>query len=315
LRPAAVLGYHDAMSSPLRILMLFVDGLGVGESDPAVNPIHAGSCPHLEELLEEHSVAIDAGLDMPGIPQSATGQTALLTGVNAAEVVGRHVEGFPGDALKSIIAERSIFRQLGTEGLPSTFANAYYVDDPAQVRRFRLQSVTTVATLAAFGTVRDTAAMLRNEAVYQDITRESLRPRGYAGPLISPPDAAGHLAAMAEKNAFTLFEFFQTDRAGHSGDANQAVPVLSVLDAFVAALVEQAARRGLLLVLTSDHGNIEDLTTHLHTANPVPFAAIGPHADFLRQEVRSITDVTPVLLHLLTGGASSPTVTCNSGCG
>ncbi len=287
------------MHLPLRIVMVFVDGLGIGESDPSRNPVHGGACPHLEALLEEHSVAIDARLGLPGIPQSATGQTALLTGVNGAEVVGRHVEGFPGERLRAIIAEQSIFRQLSARGLASTFANGYYVRDVAEVRRFRLQSVTTVATLSAFGTVRDTEAMRRNAAVYQDITRESLRIRGYDGPLTDPSDAAAHLAAIAEEHAFTLFEYFQTDRAGHTGDVNQAVRVLSVLDAFLGALVEQVLRRGLLLVLTSDHGNIEDLTTRLHTANPVPLAAVGPRAGFLKQEIQCITEVTPALLHLL----------------
>lgn len=292
------------MSPPLHILMVFVDGLGIGESDPERNPIHGGTCPHLENLLEEQAVAVDACLGVPGTPQSATGQTALLTGVNAAEIVGRHVEGFPGNRLRAVIAEQSIFRKLATRGLRSTFANAYFVDDPAQARRMRLQSVTTVATLSAFGSVRDRTAMLRNEAVYQDITRESLRLRGYDGPLVAPSDAAGHLAAIADQHAFTLFEYFQTDRAGHSGDASRAVRVLTVLDAFLDALVKQTLRRDLLLVLTSDHGNIEDLSTHAHTTNPVPLAVVGPHADILRQAVRSITDITPAMLRLLTGGTT-----------
>jgi 2,3-bisphosphoglycerate-independent phosphoglycerate mutase len=287
------------MHLPLRIVMVFVDGLGIGDCDPALNPVYGGACPHLRELLEEQSVAIDARLGLPGLPQSATGQTALLTGVNAAEVVGRHVEGFPGRKLREIVEEQSIFKQLGARGLSSTFANAYYVKDVAEVRRFRLQSVTTVATLSAFGMVRDVNAMLRNAAVYQDITRESLRTRGYDGPLAAPSDAAMHLATIAEENAFTLFEYFQTDRAGHTGDVNQAVRALSVLDAFLGALVEEVLQRGLLLVLTSDHGNIEDLATHLHTTNPVPLAAVGPRASFLKQEVQSIVDVTPALLHLL----------------
>jgi hypothetical protein len=38
---------------------------------------------------------LDASLCVPGLPQSATGQAALLTGLNAPELMGRHIEGFP----------------------------------------------------------------------------------------------------------------------------------------------------------------------------------------------------------------------------
>ena len=53
---------------------------------------------------------------------------------------------------------------------------------------------------------------------------------------------------------------------------------------------------GLTLVLTSDHGNIEDLNEHGHTRNPVPFVAYGPHEKALRDRVHSLVDVTPAIL-------------------
>jgi bisphosphoglycerate-independent phosphoglycerate mutase (AlkP superfamily) len=51
-------------------------------------------------------------------------------------------------------------------------------------------------------------------------------------------------------------------------------------------------------VLTSDHGNMEDLSTGSHTRNPVPLLARGPQARrFAAAE--SIADVTPAILSAL----------------
>lgn len=61
----------------------------------------------------------------------------------------------------------------------------------------------------------------------------------------------------------------------------------------------EAASGRLLLALTSDHGNIEDISTSAHTKNSVPFAAVGPGAWALMAEVASIADVTPAIVSML----------------
>ena len=284
-----------------QVVLIFVDGLGLGLSDPTVNPVHSGACPMLERLLAEKAAPLDACLGMPGLPQSATGTTAILTGINAARLAGRHVEGFPGGQLREVIKQHNLFHQLAGRGLTSTFANAYFVDEMSEVEQGRRQSVTTVAALAAFGRVRNRAMLERGEAVYQDLTRDGLRARGYTGPLISPSDAARHLMTIAHTCHLTLFEYFQTDRAGHSGDGERVRTVLSLLDEFIGELLLLAKRDGVLLAMTSDHGNIEDSRTHRHTVNPVPFVAAGPEGEELRKRVTSIVDVTPALLEWLSG--------------
>lgn len=282
-------------------LLIFVDGVGLGELDPRINPLYSGACPVLERILKDSAVPIDASLGLPGLPQSATGTTAILTGVNAAQVMGRHVEGFPGERLKTIIREHNIFARLSALGFKSTFANAYFVDEIIEVERHRHQSVTTVAALGAFGRVRDKSMLLRNEAVYQDLTRESLRPRDYTGPLVTPDEAASHLLRIVRQHDFTLFEYFQTDRAGHDRDPVRVGHVLSLLDAFLGALLKQLDTGRELILVTSDHGNIEDLRSAGHTSNPVPFVAVGPGADTLRKRVKSIVDITPALLEWIAG--------------
>jgi len=286
------------MSQTPKTLLVFVDGLGLGPDDPSINPIHGGCCPVLERLLKEESVPIDARLGVPGLPQSATGQATLLTGCNAAEVMGRHVEGLPGPKLKELVRAKNVFSRLIERGYTCTFANAYFTDDMNEVRGRRHQSVTTVASLQAFGTVRDTAAMLDNRAVYQDLTRQFLRGRGYAGPDVTPQQSAEHLLAIAVEHDFTLFEYFQTDLMAHKGTLEDIRRVLTQLNEFLDVLLAWPKKSGHLLLLTSDHGNIEDSRTKLHTANPVPFVAVGDGADTLKANVKSLVDFIPALLGL-----------------
>lgn len=280
-----------------RTLLVFVDGVGLGERDPRVNPLFRGDCPRLAALLEG-AVAVDPRLGVPGKPQSATGQATLLTGVNAAAAVGRHVEGLPGPELKKLVQEHNLFSKLIARGYSCTFANAYFTTDMEEVRTRRFQSVTTVASLAAFGAVRDTAALLANRAVYQDLTREFLRSRGYTGPLTAPREAGEHLLEIAAEHDFTLFEYFQTDLAAHKADAGEVAKVLGKLDEFLGVAATFSEEPGRLFLLTSDHGNIEDSTTRLHTDNPVPLVARGEGAEELRARVKSLTDFVPALLAL-----------------
>ena len=81
------------------------------------------------------------------------------------------------------------------------------------------------------------------------------------------------------------------------GDARQ---VLSSLDTFLSALLDNALQNGHTLLVTSDHGNLEDLSVKTHTVNPVPFVAIGPKAG-LFSDVRSLVDVVPAIIQTVSG--------------
>ena len=278
--------------------MLFVDGLGLGEQDPSRNPLYEGSCPHLLEVIEQHGIEVDAGLGVRGAPQSATGQATLLTGVNAAAAMGRHIEGRPGPKLKELVRENNLFDQFTERGYQSTFANGYYVEDSAQVVQMRHQSVTTVAALKAFGGVRCKGELHRNEAVYHDIVRVTAKDRGYEGEMISESDAAEHLSSIARDHDFTLFEYFLTDLMAHRGTHDDVLKVLGSLDRFIIALIQKCDEQTDLFVMTSDHGNIEDRHSRSHTQNPVPFVAIGRGADQLKEKVRALDDCVPALMSL-----------------
>lgn len=268
----------------------------MGTDDPVVNPLYSGRYPVLERLLKSVAEPIDARLDMPGFPQSATGQATLLTGVNAAKGAGRHVEGFPGPTIKAIVKEHNIYGRLLRRGFTCTFANAYHLASLEEVYALRRPSVTTVAALHALQTVRLKDQLLAGEAVYQDITRENLRARGMDIPVISVREAAHHLMQIASDHEFTLFEYFQTDLMAHKGTPEDVDRVLRNLNEFMETLLPFADEPEQLLIMTSDHGNIEDARSRSHTMNPVPFLALGASAVRMRADVRRLEDVTPALL-------------------
>ena len=282
------------MNKGLKMIFMFVDGLGLGSEDPDINPLYDPRYPVLQHLLGQ-AIPLDACLGVDGLPQSATGQASLLTGVNAAKTMGRHIEGFPPAALKKLIEKENIFAKLMKLGRQCTFANSYWIDDPHRIPA-RRQSVTTVMSLAALGGVRGKRELLDGKAVCHDITRWTMHTRGYQGELISPGTAACHLLATANENDFTLFEYFLTDRAGHSGNPDMAHQYLGTLERFLTEVIPFAEQPGQLVLLSSDHGNIEDLSTPSHTKNPVPLIALGTPAETLHA-CTDLTDVTPGIVN------------------
>lgn len=279
----------------MKAVFLFIDGLGIREP-AADNPVNPEVCPALWRLIDRHSRPIDACLGVEGLPQSATGQATMFTGRNCAEAMGKHCEGFPGPALRKIIEDGNLFLELKRRGLSVRFADAYLVDGADELALRRFKSVTTVMALTVPETVSTVDDLVRDEALMQDITRETIQDRYPDIPVIPPQRAAEHLFRIAREHDFTLFEFFQTDVSGHSMDYRRACAVLRVYDRFLAALVRYVEAAGLTLVITSDHGNIESVGDHGHTRNPVPFVAYGPREEFLRERVSSLADITPAIL-------------------
>lgn len=272
-----------------------MDGLGLREP-AADNPVNPEVCPALCRLLEKHSKPIDACLGVEGPPQSATGQATMFTGVNCAAAMGKHCEGFPGPALRSIIEENNLFLELSRRSRTVKFADAYLIDSVDELEMRRFKSVTTVMALTSPASVSTTEDLMRDEALLQDLTRETIQERYPDIPVIPPQRASEHLFRLARGYDFTLFEFFQTDIAGHSMDYSRACAVLRVYDRFLSALMRYVEAASLTIVLTSDHGNIEEIGERGHTRNAVPFIAYGPGEEFLREAVSSLADVTPAVL-------------------
>ena len=223
-------------------------------------------------LFEEHLTVLDARLGVSGLPQSATGQCALFTGVNAAEKLGRHMQGFPGPSIRAIIKERNIFAALKAAGKKVCFANAYILHSLEKLKYSGLMSVTSVMTECALGKVLAWPDLANAKAVFHNLTREGLEDYGFSA--ISPSLAAEHLTAVSKENDFTLFEYFMTDRAGHKRNAGMLKRYLGELSEFIVRLTEISGDETLIAV-TSDHGNCEDVSSGMHTSNHVPLMVYG----------------------------------------
>lgn len=279
----------------MKIVYLFIDGVGL-RPPASDNPLNQEVCPTLWRLIERHAKPIDACLGVEGLPQSATGQATMFTGVNCPAAVGRHCEGFPGAELRKIIEDGNLFIELKRRNKRIRFADAYLVDGVGEIADRRFKSVTTVMALTVPESISTTQDLMADRALMQDLTRETIQDRYPDIPVISPQRAAEHLFSLALKHDFTLYEFFQTDVSGHSMDYERACAVLRVYDRFLGALVRCTEAAGITLVMTSDHGNIEAMDERGHTRNPVPFIAYGPGEAWIRDRVSSLQDVTPALL-------------------
>lgn len=300
---------------PERILLVFLDGVGVGSADAAVNPflnarlptltaLCGGAIPLLDRLPvgPHHNpkagwVAADATLGIPGRPQSGTGQTSLLTGENAAEQFGRHFGPWVPTGLRALLAERNLLSRARRAGRSVAFANA----SPAAAREQgvlrRRPSAPPLAAEAAGVLVRHEAELRAGRAVASSLTHDLWQRHLPDLPPVTPAAAGAALARVTREADLTLFAHYDTDLVGHRGDLAAAAEVLETVDAFLAGLLETLPEDA-LLVIASDHGNVEDASVG-HTINPVPVIAAGPGAGELVRGVRSITDVAPGLLRLL----------------
>jgi len=292
----------------MSVLLIFVDGLGIGTRG-GHNPLHLlGTEGAPLAVFEDEEPPLpfggllartDARLGVEGRPQSASGQTTILTGVNVPALLGQHKQGFPNERMREIIREHSLFLQLSRRGLgPALFANAYAGRFFA--RRPRWVSATTVAVEAAglrFRTVEDLKA---GRALYHDFTNRSLAALGEEAPLRTPEEAAAILAPLASAHRFTLYEHFIADRAGHEQDRGAALLVLGELARFVRSVLARLDLTRTTVLVTSDHGNVEDLSTRNHTLNQVPTLSWGPAREHAARRVRTLADLTPTILEILT---------------
>ncbi|MEK7203868.1 MAG: peptidase [candidate division NC10 bacterium] len=290
------------------VLLFFIDGLGLGEEDPRKNPVACARLKRLQLFRDQPApalapdptarfIATDACLDVPGLPQSATGQTTILTGLNAPAAVGRHINGPCTKSLAALLDGRSLFSRVKAAGGEATFANAYTPEFLTKLPRFL--SVSTVATLQAGLRFRTLADLARGDALFHDFTNRLLPERGHFPPPITPREAGANLTRLAQAHTFTMYEHFLTDRAGHAQDMARGVEILEDLEACLDAVLSSIDLSTNLVVLTSDHGNLEDLSTKRHTRNRVPTLLWGAGAVEAAAGIADISHIAPAILRHL----------------
>jgi len=295
------------------IALFFIDGLGIGARDPEKNPFAKFPSRFFNFFLNEplpdlpfggKIIPTSAGMGIPGLPQSATGQTAIFCGVKSAQIVGRHISGFPTPTLRSLLQEHSIFRKLHDAGQTATFANAlskeYFENRGERI------SATTRALLAGDYPWRTFEDLRDGRAVSHDLTNEFLRQMKVDAPLRTPDESAGILAEIIIQNDFTLFEFILTDMIGHNQEMAAAENIVQRLDTLLSVVLNRLDLQTTTIILTSDHGNFEDLSVKTHTMNPVPTMVWGKGQAIVLERVKAIEDIADAIQRICVDGVEMP---------
>ncbi|MBR9977054.1 MAG: peptidase [Bacteroidetes bacterium] len=301
------------------ILFIFLDGVGIGVKDPSRNPFFDVRPPFLTDLLggtlpslrnrtiqsrDALCIPLDPNLGIPGLPQSGTGQATLYTGINTAQLIGRHFGPYLYSTLKPVVAAHNIFARLQNKGRPSTvaLANAFpqrffdYLQGPQ--RRMVAGMYAAIVSGVRF---RDISDLRSGLALSTDITAARWSEIGHHdAPLSTPYEGGRTLARIAGMHAFTLYEYFLTDKAGHARDRTMARNVLSHVDDLLRGIHDHIDHNRTLVIVTSDHGNIEEINIKPHTRHPVPLILFGNRRGFETQGLLSLSHLAPAICNFLT---------------
>lgn len=282
----------------MRILVVFLDGVGIGTIDPDYNPF-AHIKANAFGARDARIVPLDAKLGVPGLPQSGTGQTALFTGINAAEAFGRHFGPWVPTSLRQRLADENILTRAVSAGRKVAFANAYPEEILQMPNDRRLRAGPPIAALGAGVFTRHTDALQIGDALASEITNEGWRVHLQRTnlPVITPAQAGANLARIAGEHELTLFAHYSTDYVGHRGEMEEAARALQTVDDFLVGLKESLPK-DVLVMVTSDHGNIEDVRTG-HTLNPALGMFFGYEYNKAADGLKSLVDVAPRIYELL----------------
>ncbi|MCX6083188.1 MAG: peptidase [Chloroflexi bacterium] len=298
----------------MTVLFMFLDGVGLGPDDPLTNPFACADLPNLQKLLDGEKLiaasapfngesasllALDAALGVVGLPQSATGQAVLLTGRNIPAEIGYHYGPKPDKATAAYLLDGGIFGELTRAGKQAALVNAYppgYFHSIDSGRR-NFSSIPLAVTSAGLS-LFTSDDLLAGQAISADFTAQGWRERMNMPdiPVMTLLESGEHLASLARKFDFAFFEYWLTDYAGHGQDMPAALSLLEQFDVVLGSLLDGWQETDLLLI-TSDHGNLEDLSTRRHTPNPVPLLLVGNKK--LRRHFDGVTDlcgVAPAIL-------------------
>ncbi len=307
----------------MRLLFIFLDGVGLGQDDPKINPFSRLDLPNLQALLEGRKLlassapldgrraslrALDASLGIQGLPQSATGQAVLLTGINIPAEIGEHYGPKPNPSVAKYLLNGNIFSRLHKMGKTAALLNAYpprYFQGVNSGRR--LYSAIPLAVTSAGLPLFNKDDFYAGRALSADFVGQGWREMlGFQDAPVLPPSAAGHvLGELAARYDFSLFEYWASDYAGHKQDMEWAIRQFEIFDEVLGGLLEDWRDEEGLILVTSDHGNMEDLSTRRHTESKVPALVIGK-ASTRTAFCRDLTNLSQIYNRILKVVTASP---------
>jgi hypothetical protein len=299
-----------------KLFLFFIDGIGLGDAVSSIanlftNITGKALIARDEPLFVNSGVicSVDATLDTSGVPQSATGQATIFTGINASKYLGYHLTALPNQKLVELIEEQSLMKSLAEHGINVTSANMYS-DEFFHKRAARRRNAFPVSTLTIKASgipFRYFSDYEKGCAVFADITNKLIRERGYDIAEISPETAAGNLLNILENNQFIFFEYFMTDLYGHKRDKTAITECVDILNRFTETIWSGINNNETSILIISDHGNAEDLSTGDHTFNDVPAILLTKNkeeAKHFADSIHSLVDIYPWVLEYFSASAA-----------
>ncbi len=301
------------------ILMFFLDGIGLGDDDSNANPFAIAHLPTLTALANgkrwlqdigvqqgRRSIFIptDPRMGVEGRPQSGTGQATILSGKNIPQIIGRHYGPKPDEQTRQILSQDNIFIQIVERGQKAALLEAYpprWHQAVASGKQLRasFQLAPHAAGLPTFGQ----SELYSGEAFSGDWTGEGWRTQlGYKDtPIYTPYEAGKKIVEVSRQYAFAFHSNWFTDIIGHRGTLEQGIKILETFDAVMAGVLDEWNDEEGLILITSDHGNMEDLTHGKHTENDVPTIVIGRGKEHFAEGFMTLADFVPRILQYLFG--------------
>lgn len=303
----------------MKLLFLFLDGIGLGKDDPDINPFARADMPYLQSMLGGRKLtesaapfesdivslhAIDPNLGVKGLPQSATGQAVLLTGINIPAELGYHYGPKPNPEVAQYLNGATLFSKTVKAGKKTALLNAYpprYFDGIDSGKRL-YSSIPLALTNAGIPLFTEKDYFAGN-ALSADFTGEGWHEfLGFPdAPIFEPETAGNRLAELAGEYDFSFFEYWASDYAGHKQDMEWAVRQLEIVDGVLKGLFANWETANGLILLTSDHGNMEDLSTRKHTDADVPLLLFGDmnmRTEFKR-DLKDLASIAPAISSFL----------------
>jgi 2,3-bisphosphoglycerate-independent phosphoglycerate mutase len=301
----------------MHILLLFLDGIGLGDDDPDVNPFAVANTPNLlaltngkrwlrgigrQESKRANFVPTDPRLGVPGRPQSATGQAAILTGKNVPQMIGEHYGPKPNLAIRELLAEDNFFKQVVAHSKKAALLDAYppmwhHDHDRGKSLRSSYQQAAYESGQRLFG-LEDVKA---GEALTPEWTGESWHTylKLKDTPVYTPFEAGQQLVKLSREYDFAMHSHWMTDMVGHRGPLQRGVDLLELFDGVMAGVLDCWDDAEGLVIITSDHGNMEEIGNRNHTENDVPTVIIGQEKTAFAEGLHDLSDLVPRMSKLL----------------
>jgi 2,3-bisphosphoglycerate-independent phosphoglycerate mutase len=304
----------------MHILLIFLDGIGLGDDDATVNPFVAAKTPTLDTLANDHRwvrdtgrqesaravfLPTDANLGVPGRPQSGTGQAAILTGFNVPEMIGEHYGPKPNAETRELLERDNLFKRVLAHGLKAELINAFPPGLLASIARGKtLRSSIQHAVYGAGIPMQEVDKLYSGEALSEDWTGEGWRShlRYPDAPSYTPYDAGRKMVEVSRNYDFAFFSHWMTDTLGHRGTLGEAVELIELFDEVMRGALDTWDDDEGLIIITSDHGNFEQIGDRHHTLNPVPTVVIGSRHHEFAEGFTALTDIAPRIERLLFEG-------------